>query len=208
MNILILEDDQIFGETLEMFLSLEGYSIDLVTTIQEAEDITFSKSFDLYLFDINLPDGKGLQLLNELRGAEDNTPTIFITALTDLNSISEGFKLGAMDYIKKPFVPEELLIRIEAKFLDKTLKYKNISYNPVLKTIFIDNNIVDIGVVSTKLFVKLLENIGNIVSKNELLECLDVASENALRVNLTKLKHKLSIDIKNIRSRGYMLEEY
>jgi DNA-binding response OmpR family regulator len=113
-----------------------------------------------------------------------------------------------MDYIKKPFVPEELLIRIEAKFLDKTLKYKNISYNPILKTIFIDNNIVDIGVVSTKLFVKLLENIGNIVSKNELLECLDVASENALRVNLTKLKHKLSIDIKNIRSRGYMLEEY
>lgn len=208
MNILILEDDQIFGETLEMFLSLEGYTIDLVSTIEEAENITFNKNFDLYLFDINLPDGKGLQLLNELRDAEDNTPTIFITALTDLNSISEGFKLGAMDYIKKPFVPEELLIRIEAKFLDKTLKYKNISYNPILKTIFIDNNIVDIGVVSTKLFVKLLENIGNIVSKNELLECLDVASENALRVNLTKLKHKLSIDIKNIRSRGYMLEEY
>jgi len=208
LNILILEDDQIFGETLEMFLSLEGYTIDLVSTIEEAENITFNKNFDLYLFDINLPDGKGLQLLNELRDAEDNTPTIFITALTDLNSISEGFKLGAMDYIKKPFVPEELLIRIEAKFLDKTLKYKNISYNPILKTIFIDNNIVDIGVVSTKLFVKLLENIGNIVSKNELLECLDVASENALRVNLTKLKHKLSIDIKNIRSRGYMLEEY
>lgn len=207
MNILILEDDQIFGETLEMFLSLEGYNIDLVTTIQEAEDITFSKSFDLYLFDINLPDGKGLKLLNELREAEDNTPTIFITALTDLNSMAEGFKLGAMDYIKKPFVPEELIIRIEAKFTDTTLRYRNISYNTILKRVLVDGIVVDIGIVSTKLFVKLLENIGNIVSKDELLECLDVASENALRVNLTKLKQKLSIDIKNIRSKGYILEE-
>jgi DNA-binding response OmpR family regulator len=207
LNILILEDDQIFGETLEMFLSLEGYNIDLVTTIQEAEDITFSKSFDLYLFDINLPDGKGLKLLNELREAEDNTPTIFITALTDLNSMAEGFKLGAMDYIKKPFVPEELIIRIEAKFTDTTLRYRNISYNTILKRVLVDGIVVDIGIVSTKLFVKLLENIGNIVSKDELLECLDVASENALRVNLTKLKQKLSIDIKNIRSKGYILEE-
>jgi len=208
LNILILEDDQIFGETLDMFLSLEGYSIDLVTTIEEAEDITFNKSFDLYLFDINLPDGKGLRLLNELREADDNTPTIFITALTDLNSMAEGFKLGAMDYIKKPFVPEELLIRIEAKFTDSTLRYKNISYNTILKRVLVDGVVVDIGIVSTKLFVKLLENIGNIVSKDELLECLDVASENALRVNLTKLKQKLSIDIKNIRSKGYILEEY
>ena len=208
MNILILEDDQIFGETLDMFLSLEGYNIDLVTTIEEAEDITFNKSFDLYLFDINLPDGKGLRLLNGLREAEDNTPTIFITALTDLNSMAEGFKLGAMDYIKKPFVPEELLIRIEAKFTDSTLRYKNISYNTILKRVLVDGVVVDIGIVSTKLFVKLLENIGNIVSKDELLECLDVASENALRVNLTKLKQKLSIDIKNIRSKGYILEEY
>jgi DNA-binding response OmpR family regulator len=72
--------------------------------------------YDLYLFDINVPDMNGFDLLEQLRNAEDLTPTIFISALSDIASITKGFALGADDYLKKPFYPEELLVRVEAKF--------------------------------------------------------------------------------------------
>ena len=207
MKILILEDDYVFGETLEQFLTKRGYNIELVTTIEEAEEITFKEKFDLYLFDINLPDGKGLDFLKALRFAEDNTSTIFITALTDLNSMAEGFNLGAVDYIKKPFVPKELLIRIEAKFIKKGIKYGDIYYNPSSKIVMKNGEPIDIGRVPTKLFVKLLRNRGSIVSKQELLESLEQPSDNALRVNLTKIKKKLDVEIKNIHARGYILKD-
>jgi len=207
MKILIVEDDQIFGETLKIFLELEGYEVFWVTTIEEAENITFDEDFDLYLLDINLPDGKGLTLLQRLRYAEDNTPTIFITALTDLNSMSEGFKLGAVDYIKKPFEPEELLIRIRSKFDEKSMRYGNISYNHNSKIVTINKKVIDLGAVPTKVFAKLINSIGSVVSRDELLDCLEQPSSTALRVVINKIKKILSIEIKNIRSRGYMLEE-
>jgi len=207
MKILIVEDDQVFGETLELFLIKKGYNIDWVKTVEDAEEITFNNRFDLYLFDINLPDGTGLNLLEALRFAEDETPTIFITALTDLNSMAKGFKLGAVDYIKKPFVPKELLIRIEAKFMEKIIKYGDISYNPSSNIIMKNQEPIEIGRVPTKLFAKLLKHRGSIVSKRDLLESLEQPSDNALRVNLTKIKQRLSVEIKNIHSRGYILKD-
>lgn len=207
MKILLLEDDQILGETIEIFLTQENYTVLWVTTIEEAEEATFNDHFDLYLFDINLPEGTGLSLLQDLRYAEDTTPTIFITALTDMNSMAKGFKLGALDYIKKPFDPEELLIRIGAKFKEENIQYGNIFYSPATQTIRLDGKVIDIGIVPTKIFAKLIDNVGSVVYKEELLDCLEQSSDNALRVNMTKIKQKLSIEIKNIRSRGYLLEK-
>ena len=209
MKILLLEDDQILGETIEIFLTQENYKVLWVTRIKEAEEATFNKRFDLYLFDINLPEGTGLSLLQDLRYAEDSTPTIFITALTDMNSMAKGFKLGALDYIKKPFDPEELLIRIGAKFKDKeeNIQYGDILYSFANQTIRMNGKVIDIGSVPTKIFAKLIANVGTVVNKEELLDCLDQVSDNALRVNMTKIKQKLSIEVKNIRSKGYMLEE-
>lgn len=207
MKILLLEDDQILGETLELFLTQEQYQVHWVTGIEEAEEVTFRECFDLYLFDINLPEGNGLTFLKDLRYAEDTTPTIFITALTDMHSMAKGFDLGALDYIKKPFDPEELLIRIGAKFRDTAVSYGNIEYLPSSQTIRLDGKVIDLGIVSTKIFAKLMAHKGTVVSKEELLACLEQPSDNALRVNINKIKQKLAIEITNIRSRGYLLEE-
>lgn len=207
MRILLLEDDQIFGETLEIFLERENYEVTWITTVEEAEEITFAQKFDLYLFDINLPDGRGLELLEGLRHAEDETAVIFITALTDLHAMEKGFKLGATDYIKKPFDPQELLIRIEAKFNEKSIKYRNVAYHHDSRTITVDKKIVNLGTVPTKIFAKLINRIGELVSKEELYRCLEEPSDNALRFNIAKIKQKLSVDIKNVRGRGYMLED-
>jgi DNA-binding response OmpR family regulator len=207
MQLLLLEDDHMLSETLQLFLLQEGYSVDTALDIEEAEELTFHNQYDLYLFDINLPQGNGLTLLESLRNAEDTTPVIFITALTDINSMAKGFDLGAIDYIKKPFSPQELLIRIDAKFKKTNIDYGHISYDPHSKILRLNEEIIDIGNVQFKIFEKLLSHCGQIVTKEELYECLDHISDTALRVALTKIKQKLHIDIKNIRGRGYILEK-
>lgn len=207
MKLLLLEDDPVLCDTLQLFLSKAGYSVDTALDREEAESLTFSHRYDLYLFDINLSQGSGLQLLESLRFAQDKTPVIFVTALTDMHSIAQGFKLGAIDYIKKPFDPQELLIRIAAKFTKETVVYKHIEYDPRSQTIRLNGTIVDLGNVQFQIAEKLLSNCGTVVSKEELFECLDHISETALRVCITKLKQKLDIDIKNIRGKGYLLEK-
>lgn len=207
MKLLLLEDDPVLSETLQLFLSKEGYDVDAALNIEEAETLTFNHDYDLYLFDINLPQGNGLDLLKSLRHAEDKTPTIFITALTDMNSMAEGFNLGAIDYIKKPFDPQELLIRIAAKFSTSTLNYKHLEYDPESKIIRFNGEIVDMGNVQFKIFEKLLCQCGSVITKEELYECLEHDSDTALRVAITKIKQKLEIDIKNIRGKGYILEK-
>ena len=144
MKLLLLEDDHILSETLELFLTKEGYDVDTALSIEEAESLTFDNTYDLYLLDINLPQGNGIDLLKSLRYAEDRTPTIFITALTDMNSMSEGFKLGAIDYIKKPFDPQELLIRIAAKFATTTLTYQHLVFDPDSQIIRYNGEIIDL----------------------------------------------------------------
>ena len=111
-RILLLEDDYELGETLKELLESHDYEVDLVENGDDAVDASYDNSYDLYVFDINVPDINGLDLLKSLREADDKTPAIFISALVDLNSITKGFEVGADDYIKKPFFPEELLIRL------------------------------------------------------------------------------------------------
>jgi len=207
MKILLLEDDQLLSITLQLFLERNGYSVDIALTMEEAEDLSFNHGYGLYLFDINLPEGSGLELLKGLRHAEDNTPTIFITALTDMHSISEGFELGAMDYIKKPFNPEELLIRIKSKFKDESITYGDIVYNPETDLIRKNGTIMDIGNVQHKVFIRLLMNSGKICHREELYECLEHVSNTALRVAISKIKQRLDVEIKNIRGKGYLIEK-
>lgn len=207
MKILLLEDDQILSETLEHFLTRAGYDVDVALSMEEAEDLTFDNKYDLYLLDINLPEGSGLELLEALRYAEDNTQTIFITALTDTQSISEGFKLGAVDYIKKPFDPEELLIRLKAKFKNDILHCCDVEFDQEAQVLRKNGEIIDIGNVQFKIFTTLLKQKGNVVKKETLYECLDHTSDTALRVAITKIKQRLGINIVNIRAKGYMIEK-
>jgi len=207
MKLLLLEDDQILSETLEHFLTRAGYEIDVALTMEEAEDLTFDNKYDLYLLDINLPEGSGLELLEALRYADDHTPTIFITALTDMSSISQGFKLGAMDYIKKPFDPEELLIRLKAKFRNDILYCGDIEFDQEAEILRKNGEIIDIGNVQYKIFTTLLKEQGNVVTKVTLYECLDHTSDTALRVAITKIKQRLGVEITNIRGKGYIIEK-
>ena len=205
-QILLLEDDQLLSETLQLFLEREGYGVDIALSLEEAEKLTFENSYDLYLFDINLPKGSGLELLEYLRLAEDKTDTIFITALTDLNSMAKGFELGAIDYIKKPFHPTELLLRLKSKFRNEVLSIDDVEFDLESEVIRKGGKVVDIGLTQYQVVSKLIKNRGSVVCKVDLVELLEQPSDNALRVAITKIKQRLNIEIKNIRAKGYMIE--
>ncbi len=207
--ILLLEDDETLAQTLQELLQNYNYKVDMVHYGSDAIDASYENKYDLYIFDINVPDMSGLELLESLRSAEDNTPTIFISALVDLNSISKAFAIGADDYLKKPFFPEELLIRVNAKLshVNEDIIYKNLRYSVSKKELYKEDKIVSLGEVQECLCELFMQNIGNILDKTILMDCLISSSGNALRVALNKFKHVTGLDIKNIRGIGYLLEK-
>jgi len=207
MKILLLEDDIVLAETLCEILIQHGFDVATVEKGQDAIDMTFENSYDIYLFDINLPDMNGIDLLKSLKEADDQTPAIFISANEDIETIAKGFEVGAEDYIKKPFVPEELLIRLNAKLSRKmVICYQNIRYNTVSGDIFLDDKKVYLSYAQFKLVDMLFRNMDKAVTKDELLDVTEYHSDNALRVAITKLKTLLNIEIKNIRGVGYTIE--
>jgi len=208
MKILLLEDDKILCDSLQEFLELEDYEVDVAYRGPDVFDLTYEKKYDLYILDVNVPEINGFDVLASLRESGDTTPAIYITALTDIASISQGFKVGAEDYVKKPFDPEELIIRIKSKYQqeDNHIYYKHLSYDPTNRLIQKGSQIIGLGEVQHNLFHALIVQQNKIVDTYVLMDFLEQPSANALRVNLAKLKSKLGIDIKNIRGQGYMLE--
>ncbi len=207
MKILLLEDDYALAHTLKEILEIEGFDVDIAQNANEAYEKTYNKKYDLYIFDINLPDENGIEVLKSLKNADDDTPTVFITALTDLNTMAKAFEAGSDDYIKKPFEPEELIIRIKAKIQKNgnLIKFNGFEYNPNEKTLTKNGKIIPISQTLKEILHELIMNKNKIVSKERLLDITD-STEASLRVNINKLKNKLGIDIKNIRGEGYLIE--
>jgi DNA-binding response OmpR family regulator len=203
-----LEDDFTLGESIEEMLREAHYNVDWVRNGEDAANQTYDAHYDLYLFDINIPDMNGFDLLEQLRNAEDLTPTIFISALSDIASITKGFALGADDYLKKPFYPEELLVRVEAKFAKRQNVFHcgAISYNPKTNEITKNGTLLCLGDVQLPLLRLFITNIGHTLNKETLFELMEHPSDTALRVAINKLKHTTEWRIDNIRGIGYRIE--
>lgn len=207
-RILLLEDDAVLSVTLEDLLSSEGYDVELVTDGEQAVDRAYEAQYDLYLFDVNVPSLNGFELLKALREADDTTPAIFITALTDIASLTKGFDSGADDYIKKPFDPDELLVRIAAKIKQAVsrLKCGDVELERETNSVYKAGKIVDIAEVPRAILRLLMERAGQNVEKSSFYDVMENPSDAAIRVHITKLKQLLDIEITNIRGMGYRLE--
>jgi DNA-binding response OmpR family regulator len=206
-KILLLEDDPNLSKTLMRYLKLHEYNVDWAKNGEEAIDLSYKNSYDLYLFDINVPLLNGVDLLTALRDAEDFTPTIIISALVDIKSVTKGFIAGADDYVKKPFDPEELLIRIKAKTdtLKKKIKFRDFEIDMQSQEVKYKKRVIYMGVVQKNILISLIQNYPNPVTKDELLLLLDKPSNLALRVNIAKLKKSLNLKIQSIRGIGYKI---
>jgi len=200
----------LLGESLEEYLELDGLEIDWVQDGEQVLEKTFDTRYDLYVLDINVPEINGLDLLRELREAGDQTPAIYISALSDIESIAEGFEAGAVDYLKKPFDPEELALRIRHRFRapqSSMITYGTLRFDPATGLVETGDETIHLGEVQKRIFARLLERPGEIVTAEALFEYLREPSYNALRVMLSKMKKRLGIEIRNIRGEGYLLEK-
>lgn len=206
-KLLLLEDDLDLSHTLVRYLTKHGYEVDWAKNGEKAMDLSYENRYDLYLFDINVPLMNGIDLLAALREADDHTPAIIISALVDVASVTKGFIAGADDYLKKPFDPEELLVRIKVKTstLQKIMKIKEFEVHTESKEIFYQGKPLILGEVQKNILLSLLRNYPNPVTKDELMLFLEKQNDLALRVNITKMKKNHHIHIENVRGVGYKI---
>lgn len=113
-RILLVEDDQNFGDVLRSYLEMHEYEVTLATDGAQGLESYRRSEYDLCIFDVMMPKKDGFTLAREIREKDTEMPIIFLTAKTMKDDVLQGFKIGADDYITKPFNSEELLYRIQA----------------------------------------------------------------------------------------------
>jgi len=214
VNLLLLEDDLLLGETLSDLLEDEGYRVRLCRNGQEALDATFEEIFDLYLLDINVPQVDGLTLLSELRSAADTTPAIFLTSHTEKTKRKEGFVAGADDYLTKPFDNDELLWRINA-LLRRSGRLEGLCsgrlcHDAEHHTVLFDGSPLELTRKEYDLLTLLMRHCNKTVTKTMIEGVLwsagETGSEGAVRVYINRIKQLIGAEmIENIRGVGYRL---
>ncbi len=216
IKILVVEDDKLFAQTLEDFLSGEGFSVDICFEKDRALDLCYEKNFDLLLLDINLGKSTGIDLLKALRNGDNKTPAIYLTSYKDKETLLKGFKSGADDYLRKPVDLDELLLRINAilKRSNKILKHiflGEFTYDPKERTLFNKKEKITLSKKLALLLELFIENRSVIVTKDmiksKLWEWNENPSDGAIRVYINDLKKIFKKEkIKNIKGLGYRFE--
>ena len=113
-SILLVEDDQNFGDVLRSYLEMHEYTVELAKDGEEGLIKYNTGDYALCIFDVMMPKKDGFTLAKEIREKDKEIPIIFLTAKSLKEDVLEGFKIGADDYITKPFNSEELLLRVQA----------------------------------------------------------------------------------------------
>lgn len=222
MNVFLLEDDEAIGIGLKYSLENEGYTVTFATSVKSAFEIINKEKFALYILDLTLPDGSGYDVCKKIKSIGD-FPVIFLTAYDDEVNVVMGLELGADDYISKPFRVKELIARIKSilrrynRESKGIIKIGNVLINTNKATVFKNGQEVILTAMEYKLFLILLNNRGNILSRNKLLEYIwdvdgDFVNDNTLTVYIKRLRDKIEDDpsapmiIKTIRGLGYVIE--
>lgn len=125
-KLLVVEDDPNLGDILKEYLEMKGYEPTLCRDGEEGWNKFKKDKYDLCLLDIMMPKKDGFTLAKEIKKVQENLPILFLTAKNQKEDIIEGLKIGADDYLTKPFSMEELLLRITA-ILRRTQKSTEIS---------------------------------------------------------------------------------
>ena len=222
LKILLCEDDENLGMLLREYLQAKGFVAELCADGEAGFKAFLKTKFDICVLDVMMPKKDGFTLAQEIRSANTDVPIIFLTAKTLKEDILEGFKLGADDYITKPFSMEELVFRIEA-ILRRTKGKKSREstvYHLGQFTFDTQKQLLQIGEKQTKLTTKENELLALLCShSNEILQrdfalktiWIDDNYFNArsMDVYITKLRKHLKddpqIEIINIHGKGYKL---
>lgn len=218
MRLLLVEDDELLGDAVKTGLSQAGYIVDWLKDGDIARKILKSENFELIILDLGLPKLSGMSLLQAIRQDGNKTPVIILTARDSVDSRVKGLDSGADDYIIKPFDLNELCARIRALVrrsqgrADTEIHYLNIVLDPASHSVSMDGEPVNIPRREFSLLLKLLENSGHVVTREQLMQSIyswdDEVDSNTLEVHIHNLRKKLNANfIRTIRGIGYMAEK-
>jgi len=217
MKILLLEDELMLNNAICEYLKNIGHMVESYTDGQDVLD-NIDGSYDLLILDINVPTKDGFTILQELNTKKIYIPTIFISALIDIEDISKAYELGAREYLKKPFHLEELGIKINLilrKEQNNTSHIRfseNYSYAKDKQTLYFNGEPQNLTKKQLEIIHILALNINMIVDFERFrIDIWD--GENidnpTIRAEISRLKKALKEDfIKNIRGLGYKIDRY
>lgn len=226
-KILLIEDSETIVVGLKYLLETEGFNVKIVKNIKDTYEILKNEKFDLILLDINLPDGKGFSICEDLK-KNDNIPIIFLTARDEEKDIVKGLDMGADDYIVKPFRNRELISRInnilrryeknntngDAR-TENIIRFKDIEINLDQAKVTKENKEVTFTSLEYKILVMLFTNKNILIPREKILDKIwDIAgnfvNDNTLTVYIKRIREKLDdkdgVIIKTVRGRGYIVE--
>lgn len=221
MKVLIAEDDRDFGNILTQYITISGFEVTLARDGKEAWDLFNKDKPDICVFDVMMPEMDGFTLAEKIKQSDHDMPIIFLTARSLKEDIVKGLKLGADDYITKPFDPEVLILRIN-NILKRAYSSVNDEYH-VSSTVLRFNTLELLcGKNKEKLTLKEAQLLRYfIINKNKVLAREDILTEiwgeddyflgRSMDVFISRIRKYVSddkgIDIRTVRGTGFILEE-
>lgn len=221
-NILLVEDDPNLGLLLSEYLNAKGFNCTLKVNGQEGYDTFIKESFDFLIFDVMMPIKDGFTLAEEIRGVDKNVPILFLTAKSLKEDTLKGFKVGADDYMTKPFSMEVLIARINAilRRTPTSTEAKNgiyeiglFRFNHQLQKLTTDNSETKLTTKENELLKLLCKNKNGILERNDALKAVwgddNYFNGRSMDVYIAKLRKHLklddSIEIINVHGKGFKL---
>jgi DNA-binding response OmpR family regulator len=221
MKVLIAEDDRDFGNILTQYVTISGFEVTLARDGNEAWELFNKDKPDICVLDVMMPEMDGFTLAEKIKQLNHDMPIIFLTAKSLKEDIVKGLKLGADDYITKPFDPEVLILRIN-NILKRAYSSVNDEYH-VSSTVLRFNSLdLLCGKNKEKLTLKEAQLLRYfIINKNKVLAREDILTEiwgeddyflgRSMDVFISRLRKYVSddkgIDIRTVRGTGFILEE-
>ena len=216
MKILLVEDDEMLNEMITEYINSTGHVIISTKTGQESLEILDSQKFDLLILDISLPDVDGFTILEKLHEQKRMVPTIYISALIDIEDISRAFDLGCFDYLKKPFHLKELTLRINKILKTRLVPQrhkrlsKHYSFDAETMTLYFNNEPHILPRRQLQIIELLAQNRSLVVNYDMFRTYVwndDYIDNATIRAEVNRVKTVLKEDfIKNIRGSGYIIE--
>jgi two-component system OmpR family response regulator len=217
VRILLIEDDYVLGEAMRDQVSADGHGVDWMQRLDDARAALTTVTYGLILLDLNLPDGRGLDLLRQLRREGNPVPVIITTAQDQIAIRIDGLNAGADDYLVKPFDLNEMSARVSAVarryagIAAPQLTVGAASINLATKSVTIGGKAISLTAREWAVLERLLGRRGGIVTKSEIEDSLypfgAEVEGNAVEVYVSRLRKKLGPDvITTVRGMGYRIE--
>ena len=221
LKILLAEDDENLGTLLNTFLKAKGFDVELARNGKLALQKFTESEFDFLIFDVMMPEMDGFTLAKEIRELDKKTPILFLTAKSMKEDKLEGFKIGADDYLTKPFSMEELLARIEAILRRtaqpqeeeaNTYQIGSIAFDPEMRMLHLKEP-KKLTTKENQLLKLLAKNKNDVLDRNAALRAIwgddNYFNGRSMDVYIAKLRKLLkedpAIEIMNVHGKGFKL---